>query len=81
MACVHRFERPLGPGQPVSWAGVHKGGFASREEAAGHVEEFVATFPIHGFNAEEGYWWCRSAHDVVTTLLAVCSDDQVLFTG
>lgn len=55
MACIHRFERPLGPGQLVSWIGVYKDGFASREAAAAFVEAHVASYQIHGYNDEAGY--------------------------
>ncbi|GBU15851.1 MULTISPECIES: hypothetical protein [Methylobacterium] len=81
MACIHRFKRPLGPGQLVSWTGVYKEGFASREAAAAFVEAHVASYQVHGYNGEEGYWWYREASASMTTIFAVCSDGQSLVIG
>ncbi|AWI88411.1 hypothetical protein C0214_09225 [Methylobacterium sp. DM1] len=81
MACIHRFERPLGPGQLVSWIGVYKEGFPSREAVAAFAEAQIVSYQVQGYSEEEGYWWFREASGSRTTILAVYSDGQNLVIG
>jgi hypothetical protein len=71
---IERLKRPIGPGQQPHHVDFLDADPFNRDQAELIVQDCMAAFHQHGYNAEQDYWWCRNIGDVETTILVLRAD-------
>jgi hypothetical protein len=69
MLRIVQFEQPLRQG--LRRVGLFRENIADRAEAVRLIERHISSYPCHGYDGAQDYWWCRNESDTANTVLLI----------